>query len=262
MADSESKTLIPRKSCDDDIRVPPLPVDFSIEILYKDDEILIVNKPYDIRVDGRFPVTVEKLVRKDFPEMEKFRLCNQLDCATSGAMVLGRSNIGARNCNKLFLARTTQKYYLAIGQGVMSSSELFKPIMIKAKLFEPKDDFRMRIDDVDGKECATVAIPLKICANNTVLFLVKLLTGRRHQIRLHLKHIGFPIVGDATYADRPDEIDRMMLHAWKLTLPYSSEKIVSVTAPPLDICVAASVTEPELEEMFQESLGRISDIVD
>jgi 23S rRNA-/tRNA-specific pseudouridylate synthase len=262
MEDSDLPVLLPRKAYEDDVRVPPLPADYSVEILYKDEEIVIVNKPYDIRVDGRFSITLEKLVRKDFPEMDKFRMCNQLDCGTSGAMVLGRSNIGTRNCNKLFLAKKSQKYYLAMGQGSMSPDMLLQPVLIRAKLFEPKDDFRVRVDEENGKECSTIAMPLKICANDTVLFLIKLLTGRRHQIRLHLKHIGYPIVGDWTYGERPDEIDRMMLHAWKLSLPYSDEKIVSITAPAVDFYAAADISESELEQAFLDSLDTISSIVE
>lgn len=230
---SDEGSLKPRKSGDEstEMRTPPLPQTYRISVLYDDEEIIIVNKPYDIRIDGDFPITVEKLVRNGLSiPMDKFRLCNQLDYSTSGILVLGKSKSGARNCNKLFSERKTSKYYLAIGSGRLQPEyEFGKVIKITEKIAEIKDDFRMEIDPERGLESETHAYPIKTVDNNT-LFLVKILTGRRHQIRLHLRHIGHPIVGDATYGTRGTDTNRMMLHAWKLRLPFPN-KTVTVTAP-------------------------------
>lgn len=225
----KSLTLLPRKSGDDttETRSPPLPPDFHIEILHEDDEILVVNKPYDIRVDGDFPITVEKLVRSEVT-MDKFRLCNQLDYSTSGILVLGKSKRGARNCNKLFSERKTSKYYLAIGTGQLRHS-VGEAIRVRERIAEIEGDFRMKIDPENGLDSETIAYPIKSIDGNTV-FLVQILTGRRHQIRLHMRHAGYPILGDATYNDRDDDTDRMMLHAWKLRLPYPNQTLI-VTAP-------------------------------
>ena len=109
--------LAPRKKGDEttETREPPLKSDFKIPILYQDREILVVNKPYDIRVDGDFPVTVEKLVRNGLEiSMDKFRLCNQLDYSTSGILVLGMNKRGCRSANKLFQTRSTKKWYIAV----------------------------------------------------------------------------------------------------------------------------------------------------
>ena len=254
--------VIARKTPDgsDDLRYPPLPADYQIPVVYRDEEIIVVNKPYDIRIDGKFPITVEKLVRNGLGiQMDKFRLCNQLDAATSGVMVMGRSQNGAGNCGKLFVQRKTEKFYLAVGQG-LCTHPLNVPVHVTAKIFEPKDgDFKMYIDQEKGKDSETVVVPLATNLRLTsfeepvgTLFLVKLLTGRRHQIRLHLKHIGYPIVGDATYGDRPDGVNRMMLHAWKLVLPYSESKRISLSAPPEDICEAYGLSLSYLEERFSQ----------
>ena len=260
MSDSDEGVLVARKAADEcsDLRVPPLPPHYIIPIIYRDNEILVVNKPYDVRVDGKFPTTVEKLVRTGLGvEMDKLRLCNQLDAATSGVMVLGLSQAGAGNCGKLFSQRKTEKFYLAVCEG-NSEYPLHVPIRITAKIFEPKDgDYKMYIDEEKGKESVTIAIPLARNLRNVncpdimgTLFLVKLLTGRRHQIRLHLKHTGHAIVGDATYSDRPAGLGRMMLHAWKLVLPYSDAKRISITAPPDDICETWNLSFEEIEEAF------------
>ena len=220
--------LIPRKSESEctEVRVPQLSADFTIPVVYQDDEILIVDKPYDVRVDGDFTVTVEKLVRAGLSiQMDKFRLCNQLDFSTSGLLVLGLSKIGARNCNKLFTERKSHKWYIAVGKGTLNESHtLLEPIRVTEPIYEVPNDFRMRIDTELGLAAETILLPIRtgftIFGETATLFLVKLVTGRRHQIRLHLRHIGYPIIGDATYGDRGDLADRMLLHAWKLILPY------------------------------------------
>lgn len=230
---SESGPLIPRKSGDDstEVRQPPLPPNYRISILCENDEILVVNKPYDIRIDGDFPITVEKLVRNGLSvPMDKFRLCNQLDYSTSGILVLGKTKSGARNCNKLFSSRKTSKYYLAIGNGKLQPNHEFgKAIKVTEKIAEIENDFRMTIDPQKGLESETLVYPIKTVGDNT-LFLVQILTGRRHQIRLHLRHAGYPILGDATYGVRDVTTNRMMLHAWKLRLPFPNRTII-VTAP-------------------------------
>ena len=224
--------LMPRKGGDPetDCREPPLPDEYQIPILYQDSEILIVDKPYDVRIDGNFPVTVEKLVRDGLKiEMDKFRMCNQLDFSTSGAIVLGLSKYGTRKCNKLFSERRSRKWYLAVGLGPLRHP-LLHPITVSKKIGPIADDFRMKIDEESGLEAESVIIPIRTDPELGVLFLVKLVTGRRHQIRLHMQYLGYPIVGDATYNDRADEANRMMLHAWKLTLPYKDGKTVVVKA--------------------------------
>lgn len=235
--------LIPRKSGDasTECRDPPLPQDFKIPVLYKDEQILVVDKPYDIRVDGAFPVTVEKLVREGLGiQLDKFRLCNQLDYSTSGLMVIGLSKSGARNCNKLFSERRTSKWYLAVGNGdLQKGHSLGEKISVKAKILEPPDDFRMIIDEDRGLESESILVPVKSGLIfelpdqkilRGTLFIVKLVTGRRHQIRLHMRHAGYAIVGDATYGERPEGLHRMMLHAWKLKLPFTQDNPVQVTA--------------------------------
>jgi 23S rRNA-/tRNA-specific pseudouridylate synthase len=234
--------LAPRKCGDENSeqRDPPLAHDYEISVLYRDEKIMVVDKPYDIRVDGAFPVTVEKLVEKSI-EMDKFRLCNQLDYATSGVLVLGLSKSGARECNKLFSGRRTSKWYLAVGVGSLKKEDqIGKEMRVTAKIFEPENDFRMIIDQDKGLEAESILIPVQTGLRfplpdrgsvEGTLFVVRIITGRRHQIRLHMRFAGYPILGDATYGERPEGLARMMLHAWKLVLPFGKDRVVRVTAP-------------------------------
>lgn len=209
-----------------------LPVAYSIPVLYEDSEILIVDKPWDVRVDGDFSVTVETLVREGLGRvMDRFRLCNQLDYSTSGVLVLGKTSKGAGNCNKLFQTRLTRKWYLAVGSG---SADLIGWQSVTASISEVPNDIRMQIDP-NGKLCESLILPIRkiqIGGNTCTLFLVRLVTGRRHQIRLHLKQLGFPIVGDATYGENDrTQCPRMMLHAWKLVLPFPKQTVTADAVP-------------------------------
>ena len=255
-----TERVVPRKSGNEssETRDPPLPDGYSIPVVYQDDEICIVDKPYDIRVDGDFPVTVEKLVsRREDIKMDKFRLCNQLDYSTSGLLVLGLTKIGARNCNKLFSERKSLKWYVAIGSGRMNvECKLLEPIRISERICEIPDDFRMRIDNELGLPAETIAVPVLTGVTSSgqeaTLFLVKLLTGRRHQIRLHLRHIGHPILGDATYGNRDVDMKRMMLHAWKLVLPYPRKPFVEVRSEiPMEFLEAFEADAESLKSQLE-----------
>jgi 23S rRNA-/tRNA-specific pseudouridylate synthase len=256
--------LIPRKLGDvlTETREPPLPDNYRIPVVYQDDEICIVDKPYDIRVDGQFPTTVEKLVAdRDDIRMDKFRLCNQLDYSTSGLLVLGLSKLGARNCNKLFSERKSEKWYIAIGAGrLVPSNPLLTPIRITQKILEVPNDFRMMIDNEKGLPAESIAVPIVTGVTKSghegTLFLVKILTGRRHQIRLHLRHLGHPILGDATYGQRDDNLYRMMLHAWKLILPYPRKPSVEVKSdiPPEFLEAFGSDSDSLLDQLDSVSI--------
>jgi len=104
---------------------------------------------------------------------------------------------------------------------------------VSEKISEIKNDFRMRIDPINGLDAETLVTPIAQLEDNRIFFLVQILTGRRHQIRLHLQHLGYPIVGDATYGGDRESSDRMMLHAWKLILPFKDGK-VEIRAPLVD----------------------------
>jgi tRNA pseudouridine32 synthase / 23S rRNA pseudouridine746 synthase len=233
-------------------RMPPLPEDLEIGILFRNEELVIVDKPYDLRIDGKgFSHTLEKFVRAKIP-MDKFRLVHQLDFATSGVLTLGLTRKGAGKAGMLFRRRHTEKYYVAVGVGHWSRGEVGVPVLVDEPIAEVEGDFRMSAEG-EGKESRTVVLPLM---NTTTLplaqrgeqplleedvtnlpvclFLLKPISGRRHQLRLHLKTIGHPILGDATYHSRPRPTARMFLHAWRLKLPIRDEPVIEAESPMRD----------------------------
>jgi RluA family pseudouridine synthase len=213
--------------------------DIKIKVLHKTDDILVIDKPYDVHIDGKQQITIEKLVNARFPEMSrstgsqerrKLKFAHQLDYATSGILCLAFTRKSCASISVCFQDRKAQKMYIAVVFGHIEKDD----ILINAPITEDKTDlsgFRMCIDDT-GRESETI---LQVLARGSYLkegrdsvpvtkVLLKPKSGRRHQLRLHTKHIGHPIVGDATYAN-DIESPRMMLHAYKLVLPMKSQKL-------------------------------------
>lgn len=177
----------------------------------------------DVRIDGDFDITISKMIQKQFPEyfkIGKLRFPHQLDFATSGILCVAFDKKAAASISKCFAERTAKKDYLALVFGHIPVDKF----TIDEPVGEDKTDergFRMCIDKVNGRKSIThgeVLIRGKYNDQLVTKVLLKPTTGRRHQLRVHMKHFGYPIVGDYTYA-KDDKNPRMMLHAWKLNLP-------------------------------------------
>ncbi|KAL0484371.1 rpusd1 [Acrasis kona] len=221
--------------------------DVKIKALHKTDDILIIDKPFDVHIDGKSQVTVEKLVNEQYPEMlkigeaqlkrrkgeqerRKLKFCHQLDYATSGVMCLAFTRRSCASVATCFQNRTARKSYLAVVFGHIENKNIF----ISAAIQEDENDlsgFKMRTTTEGGKESETSLTVLSkgvYTFNNETRPVTKVLlkpkSGRRHQLRLHTKHIGHPIVGDATYAEDLTS-PRMMLHAYRLFLPLPSGEL-------------------------------------
>ena len=214
-----------------------------VDVIFCGEGILALNKPFDLRLDGDFSVTLEKIVR-DFERTEekmvrldrlirdertedvmlpiymlKTRFVNQIDFATSGLIFMGLCKKSAGRLSRCFQDRSIEKWYVAVGRD-SGKFEFGKSIVIRNRIDSVEGDFRMCISP-EGKEAVTVALPLTNCGLG-VLWLLKLETGRRHQLRLHLREVGSPIVGDATYGcDDATYCKRMLLHSYRCLL-YTS----------------------------------------
>jgi RluA family pseudouridine synthase len=209
----------------------------TVNVLYKTDDIIVIDKPYDVHIDGKHQITIEKLVNSMYPEMSrhdsqekrKLKFAHQLDYATSGILCLAFTRKSCASISVCFQDRKAEKTYLAVLYGNINKNE----VSISAPIAEDKTDlsgFRMCIDK-SGKESETVLQVVargKFIANGEKKDVTKVLlkpkSGRRHQLRLHTKHIGHPIVGDATYADCI-VAPRMMLHAYRLVLPLKTKRL-------------------------------------
>jgi 23S rRNA-/tRNA-specific pseudouridylate synthase len=183
--------------------------------VYEDEDYWVLNKPFDLQIDGAHrPCTLTHLVRR-FQDVEKnLFFCHQLDYATSGCILIARHREAARNARIFFDNRKVLKRYVALVRGAVD---------VDRWISVPLREERYRaVADEKGKEAYT-RISLKNIGHfsGDVVSFVDLFpkTGRRHQLRAHLAHIGHRIVGDMTYGDDSSP-PRMMLHAEELQLGH------------------------------------------
>ncbi|KAJ3160391.1 RNA pseudouridylate synthase domain-containing protein 1 [Geranomyces michiganensis] len=211
---------------------------YEIDILYyQPDTYLVTNKPWDVRIDGNTSKcpTVESLLSAQFPEHQKLYLLHQLDYVTSGVHVWGLNSAATGAAGKLFASRDVRKTYTALVKGHIEQDSF----VINRALVDNPNDPQKRVyvasDEQPGKECEThVEVLRRGYFHHAPVTHVKLspVTGRRHQLRVHMQSIGHPIVGDYAYEDPVTEhAFRTMLHAWKLELPLDKEAPLRFEAP-------------------------------
>lgn len=202
--------------------VPP-PCDEPIDIVYVDEHVLVVSKPSGLlSVPGRFvkDCVLNRLVF-DYPDS---RIVHRLDLDTSGLLVLAQSKLATSELNRQFRERTIEKAYEAIVAGLVEQSEGEINLPIAP---DPDNRPRQLIDDA-GKAALTrfTVIARDHEDSRVALFPV---TGRSHQLRIHMATIGHPILGCDLYAT-PTALaasPRLLLHAAKIAFhhPKTGEQI-------------------------------------
>ena len=206
----------------------------SYRIIYQDDVLLVVDKPsHLLTVPGRHPANHDCLisrVQQDFPTAQ---VVHRLDYDTSGLVILPLNKPTLSAISKQFQARTVEKDYLAIVAGDLpANGEINLPIVADA-------DNRplYKICAQSGKPALThysrLADPMLTDSSRVLL---KPVTGRSHQLRLHLLSIGHAILGDTLYgtAAIAQRAPRLMLHAYQIRFqhPISGESLQLTAAPP------------------------------
>ncbi|WP_150467526.1 RluA family pseudouridine synthase [Francisella sp. SYW-9] len=233
---------IPPFSLEDDqkqIKVSQSHLDFLEQrILYENDDYIVVNKPSGMAVHGGFGVNsglVERL-RQLRPKARRLDLVHRLDKETSGCVLLAKKHSSLVYFFDLFKQRNVNKIYYAIVHGKWDKN--IKEIDLPLKRTETKDGQRLvRVDRKEGKKALTRVISVKYLGDYSLLE-IKLETGRTHQIRVHTKAMGCPIVADKKYgfADKDlklgtEGVDKLLLHAGKLEFfDEKQQQKISVTA--------------------------------
>ncbi len=207
------------------------------EVLYEDPEFLIISKPSGIITHPVGRQRKKTLLQgllfkypelKHWPGLGKPGLVHRLDRETSGIMIVARNATAQKNIMKQFEKRTVSKTYLAVVADVVKNSGTVEaPIK--------RNEIRRTTFSVspDGRYAKTHFRTVKNFKNYSLL-LVRPYTGRTHQIRVHLSHIGFPVAGDKKYGG--DAAPRIMLHAYSISFshPASGKRVYFKTNFPND----------------------------
>lgn len=239
----------------------PLPEDnFDYEIIYEDRHMLVINKPPGLVVHpaaGNYSGTVVNALLGRYPEMaDEFEdsggrpgIVHRLDKETSGCLVIAKTPQAQFALSGSFANRKVSKCYLALTAGVPKQSSGRIQTLIGR---HPVNRQKMAVVERNGKEAITLYEVLNRGRYNNLavaLLKVNILTGRTHQIRVHLSHIGNPVLGDPVYGgNRGVELGRQMLHAWKLRIPHpATGEIMEFTAKlPEDMQNVLANTEPPI----------------
>lgn len=206
--------------------------DIELPIVYQDDDIIVINKPAGVisHARGRYwnEPSVASFVRQITGQQgERAGIVHRLDRATSGIMVCAKTTAAMKHLQLQFADRSVTKMYAAIVEGVLEPTAAIIDMAIERN---PKAPSTFRVGP-NGKTAQT-EYHVRKADNGLSLLSLKPKTGRTHQLRVHLKHQGHPIVGDELYGGH--KADRLYLHAEsiELQLPSGSMKCFSASLPP------------------------------
>ncbi len=197
-------------------------MDVEIETIYSDEELVIVNKPSGLlSVPGRGPDKADCLLSRLQANFPTIRIVHRLDCATSGLMVLALDADSHRELSRQFHDREVTKRYEALVYGYMAneSGEVNQPLMTDwpnrpRQMISPQ-----------GKAAQTYYQCSSRSEHESRVVLTPI-TGRSHQLRVHMLYTGHPILGDNLYA-HPHALkasERLCLHATDLSLQHPKNK--------------------------------------
>ena len=210
-------------------------MDSGFETVYADTHLLVLNKPAGLlSVPGKGADKQDCLsarVQKSYPDA---LIVHRLDMATSGLMLMARGPVMQAALSKLFEIRAIHKRYVAVVDGHMTVSPDWQLIDLPIALDWPNRP--LRIIHAEGKPSQTRWRALHCDATaNTTRVELEPITGRSHQLRVHLKALGHPILGDALYApaDIAAKAGRLLLHAGDLRFlhPVGNRNMVFENAP-------------------------------
>jgi 23S rRNA pseudouridine1911/1915/1917 synthase len=244
-------------------REPPCPRTFTI--LHEDARVIVIDKPalLPVHASAKFYFnTLSRVLSERFPDEPELQICHRLDRETSGCLVVARDRDAAIVLKQAFATKDlVEKEYLAVVHGQPPWDD-DTTLDIPLRLSQPGDPTRLpHVRMLPGSGLPAVT-KVRVVARGTEYALVRclLLTGRQHQIRAHLSHAGFPIVGDKLYAHGDDAfiqfcdeglvpelarrfvLPRQALHAARVSFRHPDGRPVSAEAPlPAELAALVSV---------------------
>lgn len=237
----------------DRVRVPPvrtgvakkavIPRLLDLKVIYEDASLLVIDKASGIAVHGGSGVSygVIESLRAERPEAKMLELAHRLDRDTSGLLVVAKKRTALVELHRMLRESEVEKIYVAVVKGVPAKKE-FDIREALHKYVNAKGERRVSVKE-GGKEALTRVKLLKSAPDLSVLQL-RLMTGRTHQIRVHLAHAGHPVLGDDKYGDfelnralARQGVKRLFLHARRLAFdhPLDGKRIALESPLPEDM---------------------------
>ncbi|HEX4640262.1 MAG TPA: RluA family pseudouridine synthase [Chthoniobacterales bacterium] len=227
-------------------KVEAQPEQIKLDVIFEDDDLLVLNKPAGIVMHpgaGHQQHTLVNALLAHCQNLsgiggkERPGIVHRLDKETSGALVIAKNDATHRDLSSQFAARTMTKIYLALVAGTLRKTS---GVIDKAIARHPVHRQRMSIARRQGRSAKTEYRVIR-SGNDISLVECILHSGRTHQIRVHLHHLGHPVLGDKLYGGkRAGDYPRQMLHAWKLAFrhPRSGAEMSFEAPVPSDFAAA------------------------
>jgi 23S rRNA pseudouridine955/2504/2580 synthase len=242
-----------RLQVDDRVRLPPVrtavptspprsptpaPPQLSSRILLEDEALLVIDKPSGVAAHGGSGISAGAIerMRAERPQLRFLELVHRLDRETSGVLFLAKKRSALARMHAQIRAGTMRKWYLVLVKGSWTRGEQHVKLSLN-RYVTAAGERRVNVAH-DGMPSHTIFRPLRQMQGYSLLE-AELLTGRTHQIRVHLSHLGFPIAGDDKYGDfslnkalQKQGLKRMFLHAVRVEFehPASAER-AEIVAP-------------------------------
>ncbi|MDD2421845.1 MAG: RluA family pseudouridine synthase [Heliobacteriaceae bacterium] len=217
------------------------PVAMSLDIVYEDGDLLVVNKPPGLEVHppeqkARFRPTLAHGIAHYFAAsgyQARVRPVHRLDKDTSGLVVFAKNVYTHQVLDRQLRAGKLRRGYLAVVRGVPPANTGTLDFPIGR---DPHHPVRRLVRE-DGEPAITHYTVLRVPAGDLALVRLELTTGRTHQIRVHLSQIGCPVLGDRLYGGHSPLIGRQALHAWSVAFlpPRSGEQVLVRQSLPADM---------------------------
>jgi 23S rRNA pseudouridine955/2504/2580 synthase len=220
----------------DIVRIPPIRVSASadkpaapprtFDVVFEDDAMIVLDKPAGVAVHGGSGVSfgVIEQLRRARPEARFLELAHRLDRETSGLLIVAKKRSALTRLHDMFRDGGISKRYLALVKGRWRNALQHVRLPLH-KYLTDEGERRVSVSD-DGKDAHSI-VRLVARWENFSLVEVELKTGRTHQIRVHLAHLGFPLAGDDKYGDfalnrdlQKAGLKRMFLHAARLAFKH------------------------------------------
>lgn len=220
------------------------PTEPWLDILYQDKDIIVLNKPSGLLTNpGRGAHLADSLLSRVQQQFPLAQLVHRLDLATSGVVVMALRRKAEAALKQQFADRLVKKRYLALVWGAVTPAEGVIELPLIADSVNPP---RQKVCFVEGKPAITHYRVLQQLADRALVELEPI-TGRSHQLRMHMLHLGHPILGDAFYAhsEALNAAPRLMLHAATLQVlqPYHGTPL-TFNADTDFVTAAGHLTQP------------------